>query len=179
MMGYFISTVDGYEEKVNRENLLDMSVSGIEELISSNATYRGSAVGKIADSYEWDYAVTMDAAEADGFYVGKEVQAAFDGISGSSVTLKVIKIVEDGDSEQRAVIFSCESFTPELASLRKVGAELTLAFYNGLRISDSAVRFDANQQKGVYVIDRGTVVFKTINVIYEGPDMSSANGNAA
>ncbi|HPR39587.1 MAG TPA: HlyD family efflux transporter periplasmic adaptor subunit [Oscillospiraceae bacterium] len=169
MTGYFISTVDGYEEKVNRESLLEMSVSGIEDLIAGSATYVGSAVGKIADSYEWDYAVTMDAADADGFYVGKEVQAAFDGTSDSSVTLKVIQIVEDDSSDQCAVIFSCASFTPELASLRKVGAELTLAFYNGLRISDSAVRFNADQEKGIYVIDRGTVVFKTINVIYEGP----------
>ncbi|HXK78150.1 MAG TPA: HlyD family efflux transporter periplasmic adaptor subunit, partial [Oscillospiraceae bacterium] len=134
MTGYFISTVDGYEEKVNRESLLEMSVSGIEDLIAGSATYVGSAVGKIADSYEWDYAVTMDAADADGFYVGKEVQAAFDGTSDSSVTLKVIQIVEDDSSDQCAVIFSCASFTPELASLRKVGAELTLAFYNGLRI---------------------------------------------
>lgn len=167
--GYFISTVDGYEGKVNRESLMQMSVSGIEELIDGSVTYQGRSVGKIADSYKWNYAVVMDSADADKFYVGKEVEAAFDGISGSPVTLKVAKIVEDDSSEQRAVIFSCTSFTPELSSLRKVGAELTLARYSGLRISESAVRFDSEQKMGVYVIDRGTVAFKSIDVIYEGP----------
>ncbi|MBP6886741.1 MAG: hypothetical protein KBC20_01585 [Oscillospiraceae bacterium] len=167
--GYFISTMDGYEDRVNRESLMEMSVSGIEELIGGNVTYRGGAIGKIADSYLWNYAVTMSASDADRFYVGKEVEATFDGLSESPVTLEVIKIVQDESSKQYAVIFACASFTPELASLRKAGAEVTLAFYGGLRISDSAVRFDSEQRKGVYVIDRGSLIFKHIDVIYEGP----------
>ncbi len=169
MTGYFISTVDGYEDQVNRRSLMELSVSGIEELIGGSAVYRGGAIGKIADSYLWNYAVTVSAADADRFYVGKSVEAAFDGLTDSPVTLKVVKIVRDESSEQCAVIFQCASFTPELASLRKIGAEITLAFYSGLRISDSAVRFDSNQRKGIYVIDRGSLIFKHVNVIYEGP----------
>ncbi len=166
--GYFISTVDGFEERVDRETLLSLPVSQIEELIDSEVVYDGDAIGKIADSYKWYYVVSLGPEEAAKFAEGQKVTAAFDGVSEDEVELVVSQIKEDDTSENSAVIFECEMMTPELSALRQVGADLLLNSFSGIRISSEAIRFNSAQQRGVYVLDRGVVRFKTTDILYEG-----------
>ena len=42
--------------------------------------------------------------------------------------------------------------------------------YGGLRVSRSALRFNEDQERGVYVVVSGKLVFKKINVEYWGDD---------
>ena len=133
--GYFISTVDGFEGIVNRESINDMTVSQIEELVKREVSYSGDAIGKIADSYMWDYVVPMSADEAAKFSAGQSLSAAFDGVSENGVELTVTKVITDDSSKDSVVVFQCETMTPEISSLRQVGADLLITSFSGIRIS--------------------------------------------
>lgn len=165
--GYFISSVDGFEEIINKENLFEKSVSEIEEIINKEIVTAEQKIGKIADSYKWYYVISVSPNDAERFTVGKSVTANFDGVS-SSVKLEIYEKIEDDTSENVVIVLLCKTFTEELASLRQIGADIVFGTISGLRISSDSIRFDENQQIGVFILDRSEVKFRAIEVLYTG-----------
>lgn len=165
--GYFISKVDGFENLINKENIAEMTAAGIEELINTEVVTVEPAAGKIADNYKWYYVVSMDDEQAKSFYEGRSVAVNFDGIS-ESIKFKVDFVLKDDTSENTIVFLLCEKFTSEVASLRRVSADIVFSTTSGLRVSSSAIRFDGEQNMGVFILDRGEVKFRKIEVVYEG-----------
>ena len=47
--GYFISSVDGFENIINKENLFEKTVSEIEDVIEMEIVPSEEKIGKIAD----------------------------------------------------------------------------------------------------------------------------------
>ena len=77
-------------------------------------------------------------------------------------------VLKDDSSENTIVFLICEKFTSEVASLRQVSADIIFNTISGLRVSSSAIRFDGEQNMGVFILDRGEVKFRKIEVTYEG-----------
>ncbi len=165
--GYFISSVDGFEEIINKENLFEKSVSEIEEIINTDVVTVDEKIGKIADNYKWYYIFSVDSNEAERFDTGKTVTVNFDGIS-DSVKLEVFEIIEDETSENVIVVLICKTFTSELASIRQINADIVFSTISGLRISSDSIRFDEQQQMGVFILDRNEVKFRAVEVVYAG-----------
>lgn len=165
--GYFISEVDGFENIINKENMLEMTAAQLEEVINTQVVTVEPSVGKIADNYKWYYVISVSDEEAKSFYEGRSVEVNFDGVN-SSVKCKVDSVLKDDTSENTIVFLLCEKFTSELASLRQVSADVVFSTISGLRVSQSAIRFDGEQNMGVFILDRGEVKFKKIEVSYEG-----------
>ena len=57
--GYFISSVDGFEDIINKESLFEKSVSEIEEIINKDTVAIDEKIGKIADNYKWYYVISV------------------------------------------------------------------------------------------------------------------------
>lgn len=165
--GYFISEVDGFENIINKENMLEMTAAQLEEVINTQVVTVEPSVGKIADNYKWYYVISVSEEEAKSFYEGRSVEVNFDGVN-SSVKCKVDSVLKDDTSENTIVFLLCEKFTSELASLRQVSADVVFSTISGLRVSQSAIRFDNEQNMGVFILDRGEVKFRKIEVSYEG-----------
>lgn len=165
--GYFISEVDGFENLVDKETMHEMTAAQLEELINTQVVTVEPKVGKIADSYKWYYVVSVSAEEAKSFYEGRSVEINFDGVN-ESIKFKVDSVLNDDTSENTIVFLLCEKFTSEVASLRQVSADIVFSTISGLRVSSSAIRFDSEQNMGVFILDRGEVKFKKIEVAYEG-----------
>lgn len=165
--GYFISSVDGFENIINKESLFEKSVLEIEEIINQDIVTAEPKLGKIADNYKWYYVVSVSPEEAERFTVGKSVTVNFDGID-DSVNLEIYEKLEDESSENIIIVLLCKTFTEELASLRQVSADIVFSTISGLRVSSDAVRFDEKQQMGVFILDRGEVKFRAIDIVYAG-----------
>lgn len=165
--GYFISSVDGFENVINKESLFEKSVSEIEKIIDTDVITVDEKIGKIADNYKWFYVISVTPEEAEQFKIGKNVTANFDGIN-DSVKLEVYEKIEDETSENVIVVLLCKTFTAEVASIRQINADIIFSTISGLRISSDSVRFDENQQMGVFILDRNEVKFRAIEIVHTG-----------
>ena len=165
--GYFISEVDGFEGLINKENMFEMTAAQLEDIIETQVVTVEPSVGKIADNYKWYYVISVSDEEAKSFYEGRSVEVNFDGIN-DSIKFKVDSVLKDETSENTIVFLLCEKFTSEVASLRQVSADIVFSTISGLRVSQSAIRFDNEQNMGVFILDRGEVKFRKIEISYEG-----------
>ncbi|MBR2639460.1 MAG: hypothetical protein IKD39_02710, partial [Oscillospiraceae bacterium] len=71
--GYFISSVDGFEELITKESLFEKSVSEIEEIINQEVAVSEEKIGKIADNYKWYYVISVSPEDAEKFSIGRKV----------------------------------------------------------------------------------------------------------
>ncbi len=165
--GYFISSVDGFENMVNKETLFEKSVSEIEDIINTDVVTVDEKIGKIADNYKWYYVISVSSEEAEKFDTGKNVTVNFDGIS-DSVILEIYEKIEDDTSENVIIVLLCKTFTAELASIRQIPADIVFSTISGLRVSSDSIRFDENQQMGVFILDRNEVKFRAVEIVYSG-----------
>ncbi|MBR2041192.1 MAG: hypothetical protein IJ945_02350 [Oscillospiraceae bacterium] len=165
--GYFISSVDGFENIITKETLFEKNVSEIEEIINQELVFSEQKIGKIADNFKWYYVISVSPEDAERFTVGRDVTVNFDGINDSQ-KLEIYEKIEDDTSENIIIVLLSRTFTAELASLRQISADIVFSTISGLRISSDSVRFNENQQMGVFILDRGSVDFRTIDIVYTG-----------
>ena len=176
--GYFISEIDGFENLINKEMIDEMTVAEIESVMERDVVTVEQKVGKIADNHKWYYLIAVSEEEASLFNEGKKLEVGFDGIN-HSFDFVVDKKIKDDTSEKTIVVLLCETFTSEVASLRQVNADIIFSTTSGLRVSSDAVRFDGNQNMGVYILDREEVKFRKIDILYTGTDYMIVRWNAA
>lgn len=174
--GYFISSVDGFESIINKDNLFEKSVSEIEAIISQDVVTSEEKIGKIADNYKWYYVISVSESDAERFTEGKKINVNFDGISDST-TFEIYEKISDETSKNVVIVLLCKSFTEEIASIRQIGADIIFSTVNGLRVSTEAVRFNENQEMGVFILDRNEVKFRKIDVVYNAGNYVIAKWN--
>lgn len=165
--GYFISSVDGFEDVITKENLFEKTVSEIEAIINQDVVASEQKIGKIADNFKWYYVISVSPEDAERFTAGRNVTVNFDGINESH-KFEIYEKIEDETSENIIIVLLSRTFTAELASLRQVSADIVFSTISGLRISSESVRFNEDQQMGVFILDRGSVDFRTIDIVYTG-----------
>ena len=124
-------------------------------------------IGKIADNYKWYYVFSVSSEDSERFKVGKKVTVNFDGIK-EPLKFEIYEKIEDDSSENVIIVLYSGTFTAEVASLRQVSADIVFGSISGLRISSDSVRFNDQQQMGVFILDRNEVKFRAIDIIYTG-----------
>jgi hypothetical protein len=78
-----------------------------------------------------------------------------------------VKDCGDGNS---IYVFECDRLTSAVVQGRTAQFKLVINSYGGLRVSRGALRYDDDDERGVYVVRGTELVFKKINVIYWGED---------
>lgn len=179
---YFVSYIDGYEEKLNTKNMDKLTVSMLEEITDRKST-APNVVGKLIDGYGWYLAIVADNSNKM-YAVGDEVQLRFDSSAESYPA--VIYDIRDEKKDESIVIISCDKFNYELVQHRAEIVELIKDDHTGLKVPREAIRFvkvtetedDGNgnvtektsNYKGVYIRKGEQILFKRIDVVYEGTD---------
>ena len=97
---YFVSYIDGYEEKLNTQNMDELTVSMIEE-ISDRKSTAPNVVGKLIDGYGWYLAVVADNSKKT-YAIGDKVQLRFDSSAESYPA--VIHDIRDEKKDKSIVI---------------------------------------------------------------------------
>ncbi|MCI5945604.1 MAG: hypothetical protein MRZ39_01700 [Oscillospiraceae bacterium] len=170
--GYFISYVDGYEDILSTDKLSSITADEIKEVIKNDgynsAKVSKKAVGKIVDDYEWDLVGIVNPKDAS-FNPGKEVKVKLSS-TPDLLTAKISDVIETDDPEECVIVLSCEKLNFNLVQYRTERVEIILDDFNGIKVPREAVRFNKNNEKGVYVLLGQRIAFKKVDVIYECDD---------
>lgn len=170
--GYFISYVDGYEDVLSTDKLSSITADDIKEVIKNDgynaAKVSKKAVGKIVDDYEWDLVGIVNPKDAS-FNPGKEVKVKLSS-TPDLLTAKIADVIETDDPEECVIVLSCEKLNFNLVQYRTERVEIILDDFNGIKVPREAVRFNKNNEKGVYVLLGQRIAFKKVDVIYECED---------
>ena len=172
--GYFVTSVDGFEQLVNTDSVMDMSVSDIEALI--NTQPKVSETPKLVDSYVWKYAAVVNAKYASRFREGQQLTIDFKYAGVTDLPVTVIKVSDETDGKI-LVIFSVEYFNKNTASLRVADASISFRNYSGIIVPRSALRIQ-DGVLGVFIKFGNVVRFVKVNIIFETDTYVLADGSS-
>lgn len=179
---YFASYCDGYEGKF-RTDILDQISSEMIDQVEDKKSTAPNIVGKLIDGYGWYLALVADNSKKT-YAVGDDVWLRFDS-SIEKYPAEIYDIREESPDRSVVIIF-CDKFNYDLVQHRTEMVELIQGEPSGLKVPREAIRFaDVNEtytddagnehekttrKKGVYIRKGEQVLFKEINVVYEGND---------
>ncbi len=168
--GYFVSYCDGYEDRLNKDNIEQLSQQDIEDIINGAQSAADSVpsgcIGKMFDDYT---ALITGVINSDPRVVNDASLRLMLDSSSTVYDVKVVSVRSAGESGKDIVVLSCDTLDDAMVSRRIRGMQLIFDEYSGIKVPRSAIRF-RDDQKGVYVILGQDITFKKIDVIYEGDD---------
>lgn len=170
--GYFISYADGYENVLSPDKLSGITVDKVKEIIENDGydstKVSKNAVGKIVNGYEWKLIGLINENDAS-FRTGQDVTVKLSS-TPDTVNAVIEDIIESEDSNESIIVLSCEKLNYNLVQCRTERVELILNDYSGIKVPREAIRFNKNNEKGVYILQGQKIAFKKLDVIYECDD---------
>lgn len=169
--GYFVSSVDGYETKLSIASSDEITADQIEEIIRKPDIGGGrNAVGKLIADYRWRVAAVIDSNLLFGCYEGGEVVLRVKN-DPTPIEAEIVSITDTGRGDGTAVyVFECATLTSTVASGRIASFKYIVNSYGGLRVSRSAIRYNEEGERGVFIVQSGKLVFRKIEVEYWSDD---------
>jgi len=164
--GYFVSYVDGFEDKLTLDYINSISVDEINGITSKPLEKNTLAVGKIIDGYTWKLVGIVNIS--DRFIQGTNVNIKIAG-SGEIIPVYVESLTPIDEQNNFKIVLSCDRLNYNLVQNRVEKIEIVFNEYSGIKIPRDAIYFE-NGLRGVYVALGNNVVFRKIDVIYEGED---------
>ena len=163
--GYFVSYADGYESELSIDKLDSLTPQRITEIVNSTPQKLDNAVGKVFDSYSCKIVGVMknDKRITEGVTLKLALSAS------KSLYDVYVDSVNAVDQDNIMVVMSCDRLDEELAATRIASSLIVFDEYTGIRVPRKAIRFEGDT-KGVYVVVGKDIVFKKIDVVYEGDD---------
>ena len=188
--GTFSALVDGYETLVSPESALQLTPSGLRELMNMSPSGEDSAAGKLILSKDWYFAAVVTQEEGERLdelpvpsgqdYATATLRFASDFTR--DIPAKVVQVSEAEDG-QAVVVLSANRYLEQTTLLRRQTAEIIFDSQSGLRVPKAAVRIQTSTQTdketgetteinttGVYTVVAGQMEFKPVNILAEGSD---------
>lgn len=181
--GTFSTLVDGYEERLTPDGVMDLTPSALDELIAlgSTAPAEGS-VGKLIRTDSWHFVTAIPEDAADRLRVGETATMRFTGDFTQDVEMEVEGIGKP-ENGRCCVVFSTDRYLSRTTLLRRQTAELVFDSWSGLRVPKEAVRMVkvsyedqetgetvTENRLGVYTLTAGRAEFKRVEIITEATD---------
>lgn len=165
--GYFVDSVDGYEESCSLNKANDITLDKIDDLFNLKTDSNiNSGIGKIITNPKLLYKVSLPAKVVSDIKFKTECKIKFDEIGEEiNATFEDVKI--ERDSDKALATFSIDIMTKRLSSLRKSKADIIFKTYEGINIPKTAVRSNDNGEVGVYTVNNMSMKFKKIDVLFE------------
>lgn len=167
LSGYFVSSVDGYEDVLTTKLVETLEPGDLEKIKSKPVENTKSIIGKIVSGFNWYMAAEMDFESALRFTEDYTYDVEIPVSTAGVVPARVVKIKKDAKQNRALIIFKCSYMDAGIISSRIQPLKIILDKYEGLRISASSVRV-VDDVQGVYVLDANIVKFKPIKKIYAG-----------
>lgn len=169
--GYYVSSTDGYEHKVTYGDVPDLTVEQVEQLLDSANTpdSTGDSMGKLIQDFDWYLVCAVNIDQIADFKAGDSIRVSLPNAVAEPIDTTVAAINNESDG-RAALILKCNQMNEQLATLRIENARIILAEYSGLKIPAAAVRTNADNEKGVYVVKGNIALFKRIDILYSTDD---------
>ncbi|MGN0665923.1 MAG: HlyD family efflux transporter periplasmic adaptor subunit [Huintestinicola sp.] len=170
--GYFVSYTDGYESILRTDNNSNITANRIKQIIDDekkHSTDRDkTAIGKLIDGYDWKIAGIIDNSQ-HVYNPGDEVTLSF-ASTPDKVRAVIESLEETENPNEWVLILRCDEMTYDLVQKRVERVEMVLHDFEGIKVPRSAIRFNKNNEKGVYVLWGQRVLFKKVDIIFESDD---------
>ncbi len=167
--GYFVSSVDGYENVASYADIKDKkddSITG-EKLLSAEAEAHDKAYGKIISRHTWYYIFDINRKEFSDGITGNTVSVSFEELGIDNLNMTVYNITSK-DADVITVTLKCTSLNDTIVKIRKEVATITTKEYTGFRISSEALDENEDGLEGVYVLVGNIIKFAPLDVKYYG-----------
>lgn len=164
--GYFVSYIDGAEDKLNFEKLKDMSYDELELLINQDYYKNNNIIGKVLENYSWEMAGVIQLDNK--FIQGTDVNLKLNE-SSTVVPVKLESLTPVDNTDNSIIVVSCDELSSDMVQNRTENVSLIFNNYSGIKVPRKAIRFK-DGVKGVYVLVGQNIKFKKLDVLYEGND---------
>jgi len=164
--GYFVSYVDGYEDKLNFDTIKNLSSDEINNITSQKIVNDTSAIGKIIDGYKWKIVGIINTSNA--FMQGKEYNVKIHN-SAESIPVYVESFTPVDENNNYKIVLSCDRLNYFLVQNRVEKVNIILNEYSGIKIPRKAINFQ-DGVRGVYVALGENIIFKKLDMIFECED---------
>ena len=166
--GYFFYGVDGYEKIFSFDKIATLDASSLASMAAASPDFSataGQAVGKMVYDYLWYLAVPADAYLCEKLSPAYGCNITFSGGLELWMTLERVSYVK---GEERGLLIFSSGQMPEGFNYARVQQiELLVSEISGYRVPVSAIR-EQKGIKGVYILSSSTLLFRRVNIIYEG-----------
>lgn len=173
LSGYYISSLDGYENAMDYSQLDSLTVDSVEGLFEKKASDVSGKMGKIVGSYKWYLVTVMDSKYSLLMDEGDKMKINMPHYGLNDVSVTVEKISEKKD-DKVAVAISCNMMNETYANMRLEDIELVFKEYTGYKINSSAIRREkdkeGNENDVVYILRGDIMNARRIDIIYDMGD---------
>lgn len=179
--GYFISTTDGYETMFDYDNVTSLTVDDVQKALDATPTANNSGVGKVVGNYEWYLACVVPVEKLSLFGEKQALNVMLPFVADEAIPVTVEKVNKQGDKAM--ALLKCSYMSESLSAVRCEQIQILLTEYTGLYVPDEALRFDENNEPGVFVRNGTTLQFRRVKIDYHSetgkysicdPDMDTA-----
>lgn len=172
--GYFISHVDGYENRINSESVFELTEAEIDAITSADEPEDNpkGVIGKLVSDYTWYMAAVLDTVKLGTVFEGAQVSLRI-GSSNQKVKAEIVSLKRQEDGRSVAV-FKCDMFLAEFIGSRVEQARLILDDHQGIMIPNAALRSGPDGAIGVFIQDGIVVKFRKIRQILAQEDYTLA-----
>lgn len=190
---YFVSYADGYETKLTTDQIDEITIDDIKAVQNNNGLQSETIIGKTIDSYGW-YMVGIIDNSTLKYQVDDTVTLKLAN-SGATAEAVITDLRTEENLSETLVVLYCNYITSDFVKNRAERVEIIKGVYEGIQVPRSAIRFKEIEEtstnvltgeeittkvnyRGVYVMDGEEVVFRKLDVIYEGDDYVLSSLNA-
>ena len=171
--GYYISSLDGYENTIAYTDVANVTVAEIEAALASKPDKVQNTMGKIVGSYKWYIVCTIDSRYYNEFSVGqtRKINIPYYGYNNVAVAVESISKAQNGKS---ALVLSCNMMNDVYANMRIENIEIVLDEFSGYKVNSSAVRTEKDENGQdvmvVYILRGNIMNVRRIEIIYDAGD---------
>ena len=170
-VGYFYSSVDGYENILSSANISSMTYNEYLNLAKRSpeeytSTENGYAIGKLVTDYLWYIACEIEISELHNYETGSTYNIKFPYNNDTTLTTDLYRILSEAGSKTAVLIFRTGILPEDFRYLRHQTVQIVKESYTGYKVPISAVRV-LNGKAGVYILQGSKVLFKRIDPLYE------------
>lgn len=180
--GYYINTIDGYESALSYKDALSLTSQQIESALNAEpAAVSGNSLGKIVESYKWYIVGETENQNSSYFKNGAKITVNFPKEGVNHVTMLVEKADTQGD--KMTVVLSCSLMDETFANMRTEDMQIVTKSHTGYHVPSNVIRFDEDNNTGIYVLRGKIITFIPVEIIYTEDDFaiissSSSNGKS-
>lgn len=184
--GYFVSSVDGYENCVALGDLNSFYYSDYKKLKAKDVD-PDAYLGKVIKGVNWYLACPVTADEATNIsHNSTAVSVRIPNALTEDIPAKVMYVNNLAGEERSIVVLRCNYMNEALSKIRLESVEIVVNSYEGLRVSKSAIHdaeltrtvedenkvehTESKVVQGVYVEYGNELRFRQIVIAYSGDD---------
>lgn len=191
--GYFVSSVDGYENCVPVDSLETLTYADYQKIEASDID-PDAYIGKVIRGLNWYIVCPVTPDEATNISRNSAtVSVRMPYALTEELPAKVLYVNTFSGEDKAIVVLQCNYMSEALSKIRKETVEIVVNSYEGLKISKSAIHdgeltrtvtddkgvetTETKTVQGVYVEYGNELRFRQIVIAYSGDDYVICNEN--